>query len=69
MARIVGVSLIIGGLVLSHLPTLFTTPVVYLALDRFRLEARRPAREGRRDWAKVATVPVPVPRPTAPVQR
>jgi multidrug efflux pump len=28
---------IIGGLVLSQLLTLYTTPVVYLCLDRFRL--------------------------------
>ncbi|HQT67229.1 MAG: acriflavine resistance protein B [Rhodospirillales bacterium 20-60-12] len=32
---------IIGGLLLSQLLTLFTTPVVYLALDRTRLRARR----------------------------
>jgi len=31
---------IVGGLLLSQLLTLFTTPVVYLALDRF---ARRRA--------------------------
>jgi len=35
---------IIGGLVLSQLLTLYTTPVVYLALDRLRLRfAREPA--------------------------
>jgi multidrug efflux pump len=32
---------IMGGLVLSQLLTLYTTPVVYLYLDRFRLWARR----------------------------
>ena len=32
---------IVGGLILSQLLTLYTTPVVYLYLDRFRLWARR----------------------------
>ena len=32
---------IIGGLVLSQILTLYTTPVVYLYLDRFRLWIRR----------------------------
>jgi multidrug efflux pump len=34
---------IVGGLILSQLLTLYTTPVVYLYLDRFRLWLRRPA--------------------------
>jgi len=37
---------IVGGLVLSQILTLYTTPVVYLYLDRFRLWARR-RRAGR----------------------
>jgi len=37
---------IVGGLTLSQLLTLYTTPVVYLYLDRFRLWCRR-------RWAKV----------------
>ena len=32
---------IVGGLVFSQLLTLYTTPVVYLYLDRFRLWAGR----------------------------
>ena len=32
---------IVGGLLLSQLLTLYTTPVVYLYLDRFRLWANR----------------------------
>jgi hypothetical protein len=34
---------IVGGLVASQVLTLFTTPVVYLALDRFRSRRRRRA--------------------------
>ncbi|MCT4541717.1 efflux RND transporter permease subunit, partial [Pseudomonas aeruginosa] len=38
---------IVGGLVLSQILTLYTTPVVYLYLDRFRLwAARRRASRG-----------------------
>jgi multidrug efflux pump len=33
---------IVGGLILSQLLTLYTTPVVYLYLDRFRLWCNRP---------------------------
>src|SRR5690606_28017869 len=34
---------IVGGLIFSQILTLYTTPVVYLYLDRFRLWARRRA--------------------------
>ena len=35
---------IVGGLLVSQLLTLYTTPVIYLYLDRFRLWTRRPWR-------------------------
>jgi Cu/Ag efflux pump CusA len=47
---------IIGGLVVSQLLTLFTTPVVYLALDRLQPGN---AKRSRFAWATSDT-PVPV---------
>src|SRR6266700_1909884 len=46
--RPLGIS-IVGGLAVSQLLTLYTTPVVYLYLDRFRLWCRR-LRAGRGEW-------------------
>jgi multidrug efflux pump len=40
LRRPLGIS-IVGGLLLSQLLTLYTTPVLYLYLDRFRLWSRR----------------------------
>ncbi|HSC98283.1 MAG TPA: efflux RND transporter permease subunit, partial [Casimicrobiaceae bacterium] len=40
LRRPLGIS-IVGGLLVSQLLTLYTTPVIYLYLDRFRLWARR----------------------------
>jgi multidrug efflux pump len=40
MRRPLGIA-IVGGLLVSQILTLYTTPVVYLYLDRFRLWARR----------------------------
>jgi len=36
---------IVGGLIVSQALTLFTTPVVYLYIDRLRLWLRRSRRE------------------------
>jgi multidrug efflux pump len=38
---------IVGGLILSQLLTLYTTPVVYLYIDRFRLWCPRKLRRDR----------------------
>ena len=47
---------IVGGLLLSQLITLYTTPVVYLELDRLRLrlsgKRRDPIRPGTGQWAR-----------------
>jgi multidrug efflux pump len=43
---------IVGGLILSQILTLYTTPVVYLYLDRFQIRMRRlTGRRGRRTSA------------------
>jgi multidrug efflux pump len=49
MRRPLGIS-IVGGLLFSQLLTLYTTPVVYLYLDRFRLWAKR-------RWARIYREP------------
>jgi multidrug efflux pump len=41
---------IVGGLILSQLLTLFTTPVVYLYLDRFQSRIRHAALHGRTQY-------------------
>ncbi len=48
LRRPLGIS-IVGGLLVSQLLTLYTTPVIYLYLDRFRLWARRGLRRRHPD--------------------
>jgi HAE1 family hydrophobic/amphiphilic exporter-1 len=52
----------VGGLILSQLLTLFTTPVVYLYLDRahYWYERRKAARQERKR-AKQGAVVLPAP--------
>jgi multidrug efflux pump len=49
MRRPLGIS-IVGGLLVSQLLTLYTTPVVYLYLDRFR-------QWGKQRWARIYRAP------------
>jgi multidrug efflux pump len=50
LRRPLGIS-IVGGLLVSQMLTLYTTPVIYLYLDRFRLWALRRRATGRRSSA------------------
>jgi multidrug efflux pump len=50
---------IVGGLIVSQMLTLFTTPVVYIYMDRLRLALRR----GRGGASHPAAMPPPTPRP------
>jgi multidrug efflux pump len=47
LRRPLGIS-IVGGLLVSQVLTLYTTPVIYLYLDRFRLWALRRRADRRR---------------------
>jgi len=58
MRRPLGIA-IVGGLLMSQMLTLYTTPVVYLYLDRFRLWAQR--RLGGRRSARRALAPTAAP--------
>jgi multidrug efflux pump len=56
MRRPLGIA-IVGGLMLSQLLTLYTTPVVYLYLDRFALWAERTWTRGKRPPSLAAAAP------------
>ena len=47
---------IVGGLVVSQLLTLYTTPVVYLYMDRWRLRAKR---RWNRWYSRILGDPIP----------
>ena len=59
LRRPLGIS-IVGGLMVSQMLTLYTTPVVYLYIDRLQLRFARRKRE--RSLAR--EVPSPIPSPT-----
>ncbi len=50
---------IVGGLIVSQMLTLFTTPVVYIYLDRLRWWARRRKREGHAGLSPAGSQPSP----------
>jgi multidrug efflux pump len=51
LRRPLGIS-IVGGLVFSQMMTLYTTPVVYLYMDRFRLWVERKRGRGKKVLGK-----------------
>jgi multidrug efflux pump len=56
MRRPLGIA-IVGGLILSQLLTLYTTPVVYLYLDRFALWVKRRRTHGTGGAALAPSAP------------
>jgi multidrug efflux pump len=57
MRQPLGIS-IVGGLLFSQVLTLYTTPVVYMYLDRFRLWMKRMRPSGRRARASGSARPL-----------
>src|SRR6185437_7111050 len=51
---------IVGGLFISQILTLYTTPVVYIYLDRFRLWVKRTFRRSKRNLPSPASGAQPV---------
>jgi multidrug efflux pump len=56
MRRPLGISMV-GGLVVSQLLTLYTTPVVYLYVDRLRVRYERRRRRAAQSGAELIGVP------------
>ncbi len=54
---------IVGGLIVSQALTLFTTPVIYLYLDRLRAWTVRARRAAKRRLLGGATTPKEAPTP------
>ena len=59
LRRPLGIS-IVGGLIFSQMLTLYTTPVIYLYLDRFRLWFNRLRGEAQQGWS-ADEIPWPLP--------
>ena len=59
---------IVGGLLLSQFLTLYTTPVIYLYLDRFsaRIRKWRVTNAGEPEIASSGSLPVALQSPDAP---
>ena len=66
MRRPLGIA-IVGGLIFSQMLTLYTTPVVYLYLDRFRLWCRRPGWSWRSRSKQAGGAPAPAGVDAAPM--
>jgi multidrug efflux pump len=56
LRRPLGIS-IVGGLLVSQMLTLYTTPIIYLYLDRFRLWAQQRWGTRRHFWPGRAAEP------------
>jgi multidrug efflux pump len=57
---------IVGGLLASQLLTLYTTPVIYIYLDDFRVWVERKRQRARPGWATNREQPRTVSPPNAP---